>query len=156
MGGFWKTLLVLGVGVLPNSGAIATEKPSPRSQAESAITAESHPPLTQTPRSAEIALAEHLTQVGATLYGTEACNECKMQKEWFGPAAFQKLNYIECSVNGNKNIQAPPCQAAQIRFYPTWRIKGREYIGAQSLNALSQASNYPGPHNFQTFPRSSY
>lgn len=156
MGWLGKTLLVVGVVVLPSSGAIAAAQPSPQSQEDSTIPAAPHPPLAQTPRSAEIALAEHLTQVGATLYGTEACNECKMQKEWFGPAAFQKLNYIECSVNGNKNIQAPPCQAAQIRFYPTWRIKGREYIGAQSLNALSQASNYPGPHNFQTFPRFGY
>ena len=37
-----------------------------------------------------------LTENGATMYGAEWCGHCKAQKEMFGEAAFEKVDYVEC------------------------------------------------------------
>ena len=76
------------------------------------------------------ALAQCLTEKGATMYGTEWCSHCKNQKALFGKS-FQYVDYIDCDKNKAE------CQKAGIRGYPTWNINGQNYPGGQSLEKLS-------------------
>ncbi|AFY67524.1 vitamin K epoxide reductase family protein [Geitlerinema sp. PCC 7407] len=106
------------------------------------------PPATTTSGPAEIALAEHLTQIGAKEYGAYWCPHCFDQKQLFGAEASKKLNYVECDPEG-QNSQTSACQAAGIQGYPTWEIKGELYSGTQSLETLAEISGYTGPRDFK-------
>lgn len=107
------------------------------------------PPIVATSTQAEIALAKHLSQMGAKMYGAYWCPHCHDQKELFGKQAFALVNYIECDPTGvNPNPQA--CSAAGVRAYPSWEIKGQLYQGARSLTDLATLSGYQGPQNFQS------
>lgn len=97
---------------------------------------------------AETALAAHLQQVDAKMYGAYWCPHCLEQKEMFGQAAFSKVTYIECAPDG-QNAQPQVCQAKGIEGYPTWEINGKLYSGIQPLPELARISNYKGPQNFQ-------
>ncbi|MEL7035358.1 MAG: vitamin K epoxide reductase family protein [Cyanobacteria bacterium J06592_8] len=94
-----------------------------------------------------IALAEHLTQVNAKMYGAYWCSHCLTQKQLFGKEAVTEVPYIECDPNG-KNPQPDLCQAANIQGYPTWEINGQQYSGVRQLNELAQLSGYTGSQNF--------
>ncbi|MDY7020652.1 MAG: vitamin K epoxide reductase family protein [Cyanobacteriota bacterium] len=94
-----------------------------------------------------IALAEHLTQVDAKMYGAYWCSHCLTQKQLFGKEAVTKVPYIECDSSG-KNPQPDLCQAANIQGYPTWEINGQQYSGVRQLNELAQLSGYTGSQNF--------
>ncbi|MEA5496781.1 vitamin K epoxide reductase family protein [Limnoraphis robusta] len=96
---------------------------------------------------ANIALAEHLTQVGAKMYGAFWCDHCKTQKQLFGKEAVTKLTYIECDSKG-KNAQPQLCQAANIKGYPTWEVNGQQYSGVQRLDKLAELSGYTGSQSF--------
>ncbi|MFW6263893.1 MAG: vitamin K epoxide reductase family protein [Cyanobacteriota bacterium] len=115
-------------------------------------TTEAQPPIgweiTTTSGESEIALAEHLTEVGASNYGTFWCPYCYSQKQLFGEEAFSKVNYVECDPSG---IEPQPglCQEAGIRSYPSWEINGQLYSGTQSLEQLAEVSGYSGPRNFK-------
>jgi len=104
--------------------------------------------ITTTSGPAEIALAEHLSAIDAKKYGAFWCPHCFEQKQLFGKTAFDKVNYIECDPRGI-DPQPEACQDAEIKSYPTWEIKGELYRGTQSLERLSQLSNYQGPTDFQ-------
>lgn len=106
------------------------------------------PPTTTTSGPSEIALAEHLTRVGAKEYGAYWCPHCFDQKQLFGAEAAKKLNYIECDPEG-QNAQPSACQAAGIQGYPTWEINGELYSGTQSLETLAEISGYTGPREFK-------
>jgi uncharacterized membrane protein len=106
------------------------------------------PAVTTVSGPAEIALAKHLTEIGAKEYGAYWCPHCHEQKMLFGKEAASILNYIECDAKG-KNAQPQLCQAAKIQGFPTWDINGKLYEGTQSLQKLTQASGYTGPNNFQ-------
>lgn len=81
--------------------------------------------------------AKCLTQKGLTMYGKDSCDFCQKQKELFG-AAFQFINYVECSVN--EEI----CSSKGIVGTPTWEdLSGKRYLGKQSLENLSQMANCP-------------
>ncbi len=109
---------------------------------------------TTTSSQAEIALAQHLTNIGAIKYGAFWCPHCYAQKQLFGKEAFEQINYVECDPRG-ENGQPQVCQAAGVRSYPTWKINGQEYSGTQSLEKLAEISGYNGPNNFKYFvPRS--
>lgn len=112
-------------------------------------------PITTTSGKAEIALARHLTQIGAKEYGAWWCPHCHEQKQLFGKQAFKKINYIECDADG-KNAQPNLCQAANIQGFPTWEINGQLYPGVQSLQRLAQLSGYRGSDNFKNFPQAFY
>ncbi|NEN88790.1 MAG: hypothetical protein F6K48_07600 [Okeania sp. SIO3H1] len=121
-----------------------------------AVYAPIHSPVAETPdiygvtttsTPAKIALAEHLTEVGAKMYGAYWCGHCKDQKQLFGQEAVSKLNYIECDPKG-KNPQQSSCIAANITAYPTWKINGQSYEGTISLEDLAQYSGYKGPADF--------
>ncbi len=104
---------------------------------------------------AEIALAEHLTKIGAKEYGAYWCSHCHEQKELFGKQAFSRINYIECDEKG-KNAQPQLCKDAGVKGFPTWEINGQFYLGVQSLEKLADVSGYSGPRDFkQSLPRPS-
>jgi uncharacterized membrane protein len=107
-------------------------------------------PITTTSGEAEIALARHLTKIGAKEYIAWWCPHCHEQKELFGKEAYSEINHIECDPNG-KNAQPKLCEAANIESYPSWEINGKLYPGVQSLAELAQISGYKGPSNFKNF-----
>lgn len=92
-------------------------------------------------------LAKHLKKVGAKMYGAYWCPHCKHQIELFGTTAFQNIDYVECDPRGEK-ARPQLCSRAKIQGYPTWEIKGKKYMGVQSLEELAKASGYQGPTNF--------
>jgi uncharacterized membrane protein/glutaredoxin len=104
--------------------------------------------ITTTSSQAEIALAQHLKQIGAKMYGAYWCPHCHDQKQLFGKEAFSNITYIECDPSG-KNAQPDLCKAAKIESYPTWEINGKLYSGTQPLEQLATASGYKGPQNFK-------
>ncbi|MBO0352120.1 vitamin K epoxide reductase family protein [Phormidium pseudopriestleyi FRX01] len=105
-------------------------------------------PISTSSGEAEIALARHLTAVGAKDYSAYWCPHCHEQKELFGKQAVSEINYIECDPVG-QNPQPQLCKAAQIGGYPTWIINGEQYPGVRSLSELAALSGYQGPSNFK-------
>jgi len=98
--------------------------------------------------SAEMALAQHLSNKGAKMYGAYWCPYCTKQKQLFGEQALSKINYIECDARG-KNPQVNLCRRANITGFPTWEINGKMYPGMRSLNDLATLSGYAGSRNFK-------
>lgn len=92
-------------------------------------------------------LALHLKKINAKMYGAYWCPYCTRQKEMFGKSAIQSISYIECDPRG-ENAQPNLCKAAKITGYPTWEIKGKQYVGVQSLEELAKASGYKGSTKF--------
>jgi len=117
-----------------------------------AITSEPQPPLgwdiTTSSGQGEIALAEHLTKIGAKFYGAFWCPHCYEQKLLFGKEDVAKINYVECDPNG-KNPQTQACVDAKIASYPTWEIKGQIYPGTQTMENLAKLSDYSGRTDFK-------
>ncbi len=88
------------------------------------------------------ALAEHLAEEGALFYGASWCPHCQEQKRLFGASA-SRLPYIECSPAGRNTPQAPSCNSAGVRTYPTWVINGQTFVGeVLSLAQLAAASGF--------------
>ena len=105
------------------------------------------PEVTTDSGAAEIALAQHLTSIGAKKYGAWWCPHCHAQQTLFGQQAFEYLTYVECDEAG-VDPQPQVCRAAGVQSYPTWEINGEIYSGVQSLQTLATVSNYSGPQNF--------
>lgn len=103
--------------------------------------------ITTTSSESEIALAKHLTQIGAKFYGAFWCQHCQKQKQVFGKEAMEFVPYVECSELDRRPTAA--CQAAGIKGYPTWEINGQRSIGEKNLEELANLSGYQGPRNFQ-------
>lgn len=89
----------------------------------------------------KVELAQHLTKIGAKIYGAYWCSACAKQKELFGPDASAKIDYRECDANG-ENSKAAECDQEEITSYPTWIINNQKYIGVRSLEELAQISNF--------------
>lgn len=104
-----------------------------------AITGSNTPPATT-------ALAEHLTQTGAKMYGTYWCPYCERQEQMFGDA-ITKVQVIECDPQGDK-AQPQLCTQAKVSSFPTWEINGQLYEGLRSLDDLATISNYQGSREF--------
>lgn len=85
-----------------------------------------------------MALAQHLTSIGAKIYTTDWCPTCKRQKQEFGEAAFALLTMINCEEKPDI------CADAGVRRYPTWEINGQKYERGFPLTELAQLSNYSG------------
>ena len=107
--------------------------------------------ITTTSGEAEIALAKHLTDIGAKKYGAFWCPHCYDQKQLFGKEAFSEVNYVECD-NQGKNPQRQVCMAAGIQSFPTWEIDGKFYPGTKTLAELAELSNYQGNTEFKYKP----
>lgn len=97
---------------------------------------------------AETALANHLKQIDAKMYGAYWCPHCHEQKQLFGKTAFSQVTYVECDPGG-VNPQPDLCKTVGIRNYPTWEINGQLHPGTKDLPTLAQLSGYQGPQNFQ-------
>ncbi|MEO1208964.1 MAG: hypothetical protein AAFX78_05405 [Cyanobacteria bacterium J06638_20] len=108
---------------------------------------ETDEPAAQSNGSAEVALANHLTQSGAHLFAAYWCIYCERQQDMFGAAGAQQLEVIECDPRGD-NPQVARCRAANVSGFPTWHINGQQYSGLQSLNRLADLSGYNGPRDF--------
>jgi uncharacterized membrane protein len=95
------------------------------------------------------ALAEHLDDAGAVFYGASWCPHCQEQKRLFGASA-SRLPYVECSPGGRNRPQAPSCNGAGVKSYPTWIINGRAYVGeVLSLAQLADATSFPQADNLR-------
>lgn len=129
------------LGVYANGNAPATADSGTASgQAMPAITTVSGP--------AEIALAQHLTSIGAKMFGAYWCPHCHDQKQLFGREAAAQITYIECDPNG-QNSQAALCAARDIKGYPSWEINGQLVSGTKTLQELADLSGYQGPRDFR-------
>ncbi|MEA5597720.1 vitamin K epoxide reductase family protein [Rivularia sp. UHCC 0363] len=109
--------------------------------------------VTTTSGEAEIALARHLKEIGAKEYIAWWCPHCHEQKLLFGKEAYQEVPHTDCAPADNPNNVKPECKTAGIESYPTWKIKGKTYTGAQSLEELAKVSGYQGPTNFKYYLR---
>ena len=137
------------VAVVTLTGTLALYGPIRTVTAQASVPGETGPPIMTTSGPAEIALANHLKTVGATMYGAWWCPHCHDQKAAFGAEAAGLIPYIECASDG-KNSQIKLCRAeAQVTGFPTWKIDGEYYPGAQSLERLAELSGYAGPKDFQ-------
>ena len=111
--------------------------------------------ITTSSGESEIALTQHLKQVGAKMYGAFWCPHCQEQKQLFGQEAVAQLNYIECDPEG-QNAQPEVCKAKGIQGLPTWEIKGKFYEGTKSLEELANLSSYSGERNFTNASEQGY
>ena len=107
------------------------------------------PAVTSSSGSAEVALAKHLKEVGAKMYGAYWCPHCFDQKQLFGQEAKKYMPYIECADDG-ADSQTALCQSVtEITGFPTWEVNGQFLPGTQSLATLAEASGYQGPTDFK-------
>ena len=93
------------------------------------------------PPSYQGALARHLRESGAVMYGAYWCSHCVEQKTLFGPAA-KDLPYVECDpkgVNGRPDL----CRTVGVKAFPTWVIGTERREGVQSLDDLAALSKFP-------------
>lgn len=138
------------VGVVTLTGVLAIYAPVRGGGAAPAIAnGQAGPPVTVASGTAEIALAQHLVESGAVMYGAWWCPHCHDQKQIFGAEAAEIVPYVECAEDG-VNPQVSLCRSkAQITGFPTWEIDGEFYPGAQRLQRLAELSGYIGPTDFR-------
>lgn len=105
--------------------------------------------IKSTSGAAEIQLAEHLTQVGAKMYGAYWCPHCHEQKQLFGKQAWEKVTYVECAADAIKNPQPEVCTQAGIKGFPTWSIDGKLDAGMKKLAKLAELTRYKGGTTFK-------
>lgn len=138
------------VGVVTLVGTLAVYAPinSPQA-AQTEVPGEVGPPVTTTSGPAEIQLAQHLSDVGAKMYGAWWCPHCHDQKQLFGQEAAEVIPYVECAEDG-RNAQTSLCRSVdELTGFPSWEVDGKLLVGAQSLETLATASGYDGPRDFQ-------
>jgi len=148
---FFTGIVVGMIALIGTLGLYASAKTPVTSPNDTTTLGQVGIPIQNTSSPAEIALARHLTQAGAKEYGAYWCPHCHEQKELFGKEAFAELDYVECDPKG-KNPRPQLCQAAKIKGYPTWEIKGQFYEGVQTLEKLADLTDYKGPRNFKNSP----
>jgi len=88
----------------------------------------------------EGALARHLREKGAVMYGAHWCPHCSEQKALFGDAA-KDVPYVECAadtVNGRPDL----CEKAGVKVFPTWVMGTERLTGVQPLSKLATFSNF--------------
>jgi uncharacterized membrane protein/glutaredoxin len=89
------------------------------------------------------ALARHLRESGAVMYGAYWCPHCAEQKALFGDAA-KELPYVECDPGG-VNPRPDLCERAGVKSFPTWVLGSERREGVQSLEALAELSKFNQP-----------
>lgn len=136
------------VGVITLVGTLAVYAPISNPQLANDIPGDPGPAVTTASGTAEMQLAQHLVDIDARMYGAWWCPHCHDQKQLFGKEAAKVMPYIECHDEG-QNPQVALCRSEGITGYPTWKVNGESYEGAQPLEVLAQASGYTGPRNFQ-------
>lgn len=106
------------------------------------------PPIQNASGPSEIALAQHLQEIGAKKYSAYWCPHCQQQREMFGSEAFEYIDSIECAEDG-QDAQPQLCREAGIQGFPTWEINGEQFSGARPLSELANLSGYTGPRDFR-------
>lgn len=82
-------------------------------------------------------LAQCLASQKFTMYGTQECSACKLEKSYFGES-FALVSFVDC--DQYKKL----CQSKNIRVYPTWENnQGVQYLGAIPLPKLAELSHCP-------------
>lgn len=151
IGNHWDDLgqlLLPGISVILVASLVTTGLYAHARNPDTFNTVGNPPPVITTESgAAEIALAQHLTAIGAKKYGAWWCPHCHAQQALFGKQAFQYITYVECDEEG-VNPQPQACRAAGVQSYPTWELNGEIYAGVQSLPSLAAASGYSGPQDF--------
>ncbi len=66
------------------------------------------------------------------LYTQIGCHACEVQEDMFGENK-KFLKKIDCFYE--------PQKCAEITGTPTWNIKGKEYVGVQSIEKLKELTN---------------
>ena len=80
--------------------------------------------------------AQCLNDEGAVFYGSQSCEHCKEQKEFFAESA-KYLHYVECDEYA-KDSDHETCESVKINAYPTWIFKDGTYlVGKQTFKDLS-------------------
>lgn len=138
------------VAVVTLVGTLAVYSPINNPQGVQAdIPGEAGPPVSTASGASEIALAQHLSDTGAKMYGAWWCPHCHDQKQLFGQEAAKGIPYVECAEDG-QNSQTSLCRSvAGLTGFPTWEVNGELLVGGQTLATLADASNYDGPRDFQ-------
>lgn len=95
------------------------------------------------PAGFEAALARHLREQGAVMYGAYWCPHCTEQKALFGDAA-KDVPYVECAKDG-VNARPDLCEQVGVRSFPTWVMGTERREGVQSLGALAAFSKFETP-----------
>lgn len=140
--------LIIAVVTLVGTLAVYAPIHTPQA-ADSNIPGEAGPPISTTSEAAELALAQHLAETGAKMYGAWWCPHCHDQKQLFGLPAAKNIPYIECDAAG-QNPQDGLCRSVpEVNSYPTWEIDGQFYRGTQSLETLATLSGYTGQSDFK-------
>ncbi|MEM9947240.1 MAG: vitamin K epoxide reductase family protein [Cyanobacteria bacterium P01_D01_bin.36] len=141
--------IIAMVSLVGTLGVYAVPIDGPLRSADQALPSNAGRTITNPSGEAEVALAKHLTDIGATMYGLYWCPHCFDQKQLFGKDAYRQMPYVECDPGGYKS-QTAVCQAAlpEGTGFPTWEINGEFVSGTQSLQALAAASGYEGPTDF--------
>ncbi|MDP3974712.1 MAG: hypothetical protein Q8P88_00225 [Candidatus Jorgensenbacteria bacterium] len=86
---------------------------------------------------AVVSLAQCLQGKGAVMYGTKTCPYCRAEKAAFGEA-FQFINYVECTEEPNR------CVEAKVESVPLWTFAdGTRLNGVQGLEGLARATSCP-------------
>ncbi|MBE9179651.1 vitamin K epoxide reductase family protein [Oculatella sp. LEGE 06141] len=148
VGQLFFTGIIVSVVILVGTLGVYANVNSPN-QPGSTSAGQVGPPITTTSGQAEVALAQHLRDIDAKMYGAFWCPHCHDQKQLFGQQAARLINYIECDPNG-QNSQTSLCQAnaENVTGYPTWEVNGQFYAGTQTLDQLADYSGYQGPRGF--------
>ena len=63
------------------------------------------------------------------LYVQLGCHACESQEELFGEN-YKYLDVVDCFYDRDK--------CSEIRYTPTWIIKGEKYVGVQSIEELKE------------------
>jgi len=88
--------------------------------------------------------AKCLTTNNAKFYGAYWCAHCNNQKKLFGDS-LKYVQYVECAVEGQPQVQTEECTKAGISGYPTWVINGKSYPGEQTLDSLAKLTGCTVP-----------
>lgn len=145
-----KTIILSLAGIVTALGTITYAQQQAASQlgSSSIISQATNAQISTNSGNAEMALAQHLRQRGAKMYGAFWCPYCTRQKELFGQQAFSQITYIECDPRG-QNGRPDLCRRANVNGFPTWEINGQQYAGMQTLNELADITGYKGSRNFR-------
>lgn len=110
----------------------------PEPEPESEPVAEPEPEDETVAQSPEVALAQCLTEKGATLYTASWCGHCQTQKAEFGEG-LEYLDSVECAAFGGWSQE---CKDAGVEAVPTWIFgDGTEKLGNTPLETLAALNN---------------
>jgi len=88
--------------------------------------------------SARARFADCLTSKGVTMYGTDTCPNCQIQKGMF-EKDFERIHYINCFIHQDE------CNQKGIQGYPTWMYNGQSLMGVQPFKVLADYSSCEAP-----------